>query len=251
MNDFSGNPFGSWGERDTYRHTHDKFNQDVHVLILWPLHAAMEHLKAEASQEDAKLEPHIVGASAEEHDAIIEQQDLNWQYFPEQERFLQNMALVGLLSHLIHTLRSMARDSEPLATRQGKYKGQGELNQLWTEFTERFELDFSHLHTQISYLDRLRKVRNQIVHDGGDAAVLKPFEMRDITKDGTFDMYDTSFAKDFPEFTCGSDYNAQVVVTEEQIEQGIDYSLQIVKWISEQLYPLEVQWLKLRQSKVN
>src|ERR1700761_2270294 len=93
--DTSENPFGSWGEWDTYRHTHAKFNQDVHVLILWPLHAAMEHLKAEASQEDAKLEPHMAGASLEEHDAIIEQRDLNWQYFPEQERFLQNMPWWG------------------------------------------------------------------------------------------------------------------------------------------------------------
>ena len=145
----------------------------------------------------------------------------------------------------------MARDSEHLAARQGKYKGEGELNQLWTEFTERFGFDFSHLQIQISYLDRLRKVRNQIVHDGGDAAVLKPFEKREIRNDGTFDMYDTSFADDFPEFTNGSDYNAQVMVTENQIEQGIQYSFQIVKWISEQLYSLEVQWHKLRQSKIN
>ena len=54
-------------------------------------------------------------------------------------------------------------------------------------------------------------------------------------------MYDTSFSDQFPEFVEGSDFSAEVVVSQEQLQLGLDYSIEIVKWVSEQLRAKEVE----------
>src|ERR1035438_5372291 len=125
MTDLIDAPFSSWSDWDSFYHAFEKFNREVHILIEWPLDAAIDHLKKEAEAEDAKLEPRLSLATGEEREALGEQQQRNWEYYPDQERFLRNMALVGLLSRLIHTLRIMASISEPTVRRKANYKGKG------------------------------------------------------------------------------------------------------------------------------
>lgn len=240
MTDDIEHSMDSWGNWDSYHHEFDKFQQDAYTLILWPLSAAISHLKQEAEAEDQKLEPKLSLSKGEDGEHYAELQQRNWQYFEDQERFLRNMALVGLLSRLIHTLRHMAHTSESIKPRKGSYPGTGELAQLWTEFTQRFGLDFSHHQETISYLDRLRLVRNQIVHDGGEANKMKPLGESKILPDGTFDMLDTKFSDKFPEFVRGSDFSAEVEVSEQQLDLGIERSIEMVKWISEQLRAKEL-----------
>jgi len=233
--------FSSWSDWDSFHRIYERFNEEAHTLILWPLDAAITHLTEEAKAEDEKLEPRLSSVTGEEREWLGEQQERNWQYVPDQERFLRNMALVGLLSRLIYTLRDMSRQSELIAPRRGRYEGSGELAQLWEEFRVRFGLDFSPYDQHIAFLDRLRLVRNQIVHDGGEANTPKPLAQCSIKPDGTFDMYDTAFSDRFPEFVEGSSFSAQVVVKQEHLDQGIEYSIEIVRWISEQLRAKEIE----------
>lgn len=232
----------SWGNCDGYRYRFDRFYEEIHTLILWPLNSAITHLKEEAQAEDAKLEPHLKYPTPDDEEQIFEEQQRHWQYFDGQERFLYNMALVALLSHIIHTLRTMARDSCWITPRKASYKGTGELAQLWTEFKERFGLDFVPHQEHIDYLDRLRVVRNQIVHDGGEANVLKDYGKTTINPDGSFHMYDTSFSDKYPEFVDGKEFSAMVTVSAEQLDRGIDDSIAVVRWISEQLRAIEVKF---------
>ena len=241
MTDLPDETFGSWDDWDTFHLAYEKFNEGCHTLVLWPLHAAINHLKEEAEAEDAKLEPRLSSATGGEREWLGEQQQRNWQYFDDQERFLRNMALIGLLSRLIHTLRDMARSSEWMVPRRKRYGGGGELAELWEEFKVRFQLEFSAYQEHIDYLDRLRMVRNQIVHDGGEANPPKPFAESGIRPDGTIDMYDTSFSEKYPEFVEGNDFSAEVVVRQEQLDRGIECSIEIVKWVSEQLRAKEVE----------
>jgi hypothetical protein len=54
-------------------------------------------------------------------------------------------------------------------------------------------------------------------------------------------IYDTSFSDNYPEFVEGSDFSAEVVVSKEQLDRGIECSIEIVKWVSEQLRATEVE----------
>jgi hypothetical protein len=230
-------PQDFWGNWDSFHREFEKFQEEVHTLILWPLQAALSHLKEEAEQADAQLEPRLSQSSGEENEYLIEQQQRNWQHFDDQERFLRNMAL----SRLIHTLRTMALLSEAVRPRKSKYEGKGELAQLWTEFIARFGFDFSPHQISIDYLDRLREVRNQIVHDGGAANRMKPLGQSEILADGTIDFLDTSFSEKYPEFVHGSDFGAEVDVSHEQLGLGVDRCIEIVSWVSEQLRAKEIE----------
>jgi hypothetical protein len=241
MTDDAEGHFGSWGDWNSFQREFEKLQEEAHALILWPLNAAISHLKEEAEAGDAKLEPRLSLATGDEAEHYAELQHWNWQYFDGQVRFLRNMALVGLLSRLIHSLRAMAKTSEFIAPRKGKYLGSGELAQLWTEFTERFGLDFTQLQESIDYLDRLREVRNQIVHDGGEANPLKPLHKSEILPDGTFDMLDTKFSDRFQDFVTGRDISAEVEVSQEQLDLCVDRSIEIVRWVSEQLRVKELE----------
>ena len=51
MTDLPDETFGSWGDWDTFHLAYEKFNEGCHTLVLWPLHAAINHLKEEAEAE--------------------------------------------------------------------------------------------------------------------------------------------------------------------------------------------------------
>src|SRR5208282_5849930 len=91
-------------------------------------------------------------------------------------QFLRNMALVALSSRLTHALRNMTKSAESFAPRKkGGYghRGMSEYRRLWMEYTERFGIDFTANADRISFVEPMREVRNQIVHEGAEAQTYK------------------------------------------------------------------------------
>jgi hypothetical protein len=76
---------------------------------------------------------------------------------------------------------------------------------------------------------------------------MKPLGESKILPDGTFDMLDTKFSDKFPEFVHGSDFSAEVEVSEQQLDLGIERSIEMVKWISEQLRAKELVAVNARR----
>jgi hypothetical protein len=54
-------------------------------------------------------------------------------------------------------------------------------------------------------------------------------------------MSDTKFSDKFPEFVQGSDFSAEVEVSEAQVDLGIEHSVKIVRWISKQLQAKQLE----------
>jgi hypothetical protein len=81
MTDDIEHSMDSWGNWDSYHHEFDKFQQDAYTLILWPLSAAISHLKQEVEAEDQQLEPKLSLSKGEEGEHYAELQQRNWQYF--------------------------------------------------------------------------------------------------------------------------------------------------------------------------
>jgi hypothetical protein len=89
------------------------------------------------------------------------------------------MALVALMSRLTHALLSMLRHAEPWAPRDSDaYAGQDEFKKIWADFRTRFGLSLSARY--IGWIEPYRRARNRIVHNGGEANPMKPFEDIDI-----------------------------------------------------------------------
>src|ERR1700739_2614584 len=128
-----------------------------------------------------------------------------------QQRFLRNMALVGLASRLTHALRAMAKAAETFNSRKKRYgqKDMSEFTRLWVEYKERFGIDFDAHASRIAFIEPLREVRNQIVHDGGEANTIKPLdEIEDPGRDS--DILDVWFSAKYPEYVRGMGIGAEV-----------------------------------------
>jgi hypothetical protein len=80
-------------------------------------------------------------------------------------------ALVALASRLTHALRKVARPADHFVSRKGRCgtSQDSEFVRLWKEYGERFSIDFIAKSWRIAFVDPMREVRNQIVHDGGEA----------------------------------------------------------------------------------
>ena len=81
----------------------------------------------------------------------------------------------------------------------------------------------------IALIAPMRAVRNQIIHDGGQA---NPFKSQvELGLDPDFDdMLDLSFSKQYPKFVQGESSSAEVTASEEQLEEVITGSVELVKW---------------------
>ena len=232
----------SWLRWDSFRREFEKFNEEAHTLILWPLDAAMSHLKAEAETADAKLEPRFSASTGDEREYYIEQQQNNWQYFSDQERFLRNMALVGLLSLLTHTLNAMLHAAIFVSRKRSSYRKQGdsEFTEIWREFEKRFGIDFFEANKElVAFIEPLRLARNKIVHNGGEAHTAKHVD--DVVFDaGEEGYFDVSFSKEYPQFVDDG-FPAHIRITDEQLNVAIESAIRLVKWISEQLRSKELE----------
>ncbi len=230
-----------------YRGAYDQFQWDVHVLIQGTLHAGIRYLDAEASKELAKIEEVIKKPIDDEyHQHLVEEHVDILATNSGQERFLRNMALVALASRLIDALRQMTRSAESFSPREKKKYGNSAMSdfeRLWFEYTERFGIDFKANANRIAFTGTSQKVRNRIVHDGGEANGFKPFDEIDLNK-GDAGYLDTRFSEKYPEYVCGSGLNAEVSVSESQLENAIKASVELVGWLAGELRARQLSVLR-------
>jgi hypothetical protein len=220
-------------DMDSYDDEYHQFQWDVHVLIRGTLDASVRYL-------DARIRPYLENietAIDKSHDAE-HQQDLVDEHVDaldtnsRQERFLRNMALVALASRLTHALRTMSRSAESFSPRKKRYgrKSMSEFSRLWLEYTERFGIDFSANEDRIEFVETMREVRNQIVHDGGEANTFKPYDEIDWNED-VVAYLDCSFSEKYPGYVAGD----EVSVSREQLEKAVEASVSLVGWLAKEL----------------
>jgi len=160
----------------------------------------------------------------------------------EQEIFLHNMALVALATRLTHALRNMAKSADTFAPRKGSY-GNGsmsEFERLWVEYGERFGIDFTTPENakRIAFIENMRKARNQIVHEGGEA---NPFKyMNEVVKAGDEELLETKFSEACSEYVSGTGASAVVCVTPEKLNENIQESLRLIEWLAGKLRRIQL-----------
>lgn len=243
----------SWLSWDSYRLEYERFNDQAHTLILWTLDSAIQKLKEEAEAQDAKLEPKFSQSFGDERDYYIEQQQKNWEFFPEQERFLRNMALVGLLTLLTHSLNKMLRAALFTSRKKGSYRkpGDSEFAEIWREFESRFQIDFFGAEQErVSFIEPLRLARNLIVHNGGEANKDKHPDDIDLSA-GIEDQFDMTFSLAHPELIEEEGLWAKVSIKTEQIDAAVESAVALVLWVSQQLRTRELDSQKIDLPKLN
>jgi hypothetical protein len=88
---------------------------------------------------------------------------------------------------------------------------------------------------RIAFVDPIREVRNQIVHDGGEANPFKSGTSFDDLGKGDDAYLNTSFSKKYPQFASGSSMFAEVSVDEGQLQSMVDSALALVDWLATEL----------------
>ncbi len=225
---------------DVFDAEYDQFREDVEGLILGALKVALGPLHALAEAELKELNQKNARDGGRAYD--LDENVAVAQHYENQERFLRNMALVALASRLTHALRKMAKNAW---FRKGKKKyGTGahsEFQRLWIEYGERFGFQFEP--DQIAFTDTMRVVRNQIVHDGGEANPFKEvtFEAYNQGEEGYLDL---SFSKAYPTFVRGSGMFAEVEVNEKQLEEMIERSFGLVRGLAVELRKIELAYIE-------
>jgi hypothetical protein len=218
---------------DPFYFEYSKFEREVHILILGTLDAANTKLEDEFEEDKAKITAGLDESTIRHSERLTDDlSELLW-FLHDQQRFLLNMAIVGLASRLTHSLRQMARFAESFSTRKKRYGGgdKSEFERLWVEFKERFDLDMDS--NRIAFIEPLRKVRNQVVHDykfKEDIMEVSSDEEREEMRLNTNKMLDLKFSSAFPDFVDGEGADAEVAVSQEQLESMAKSSLELVKW---------------------
>jgi hypothetical protein len=215
------------------------FERDVHVLILGTLQAGPTYLSSRSQETDKEFDAYLKTATGEASDHAVDMQVAAWSTLGEQNDFLRNMSLVALLSRLTHALHQMARTADTFAPRDPKGHGKSgddEFKKIWAEYQERFTIKFSPRFIQ--FVEPLRKARNKVVHNGGEAKEQLPMDEVDFDK-GEF--YDTSFMMDYPQFVDQMD---RVVVSQKQLNFAVKKSVELVKYAAEQLRGKQIEAVK-------
>lgn len=220
---------------DIYSDEAASFETDVNLLILNTLHAALAHLSGTADAELADIKKALHRATdheVQEHlvDAHVDVLATD----SSQERFLRNMASVALVSRLHHTLKKMARMAEHFRPSTHNYKGKGGFVRLWVEYEARFSIDFqTHAH-RIAFVEPMVMARNQIVHAGGEANTWTDATLVSL-RQGHELALDTEFSKAYPQFVIGEGWDAEVVISREQLDLMCDASIALVRWLATEL----------------
>jgi hypothetical protein len=132
----------------------------------------------------------------------------------------------------------MTKSAESFAPRKkGGYghKGMSEYKRLWLEYTERFGIDFDANAERIAFVEAMREVRNQIVHDGAEAHTFKFNEDIDWSA-GVLAFMDYSFAEKYPEYVSVG----EVSVSEEQLNDFVKKAVSLVEWLAKELRAREL-----------
>ncbi len=213
------------------------FEADVNLLIRSTLHAALAHLSGTERSELAAIKEALDRATDDEvqHYLVEEHVDV-LATGRSQERFIRNMALVALASRLTHVLRKMARLAEHFVPRKKRYgsRSDGEFKQLWMEYADRFGIDFIANASHIAFVEPMRSVRNQVVHDGAEANAWSESTSESL-RQGREPTLDTRFSDAYPEFVHGDGWDAEVVISQAQLDAMCDASIALVRWLAKEL----------------
>jgi len=235
---------------DSFYMEHYQFQWDVHILIEGTLDASIRYLESEAEAELRQIEEAMKKPlDAEIHEHLVDEHVDVCVTGSRQKNFLRNMALVALTSRLIHALRSMASSAEPFSARKKRYgdRSLSEFERLWTEYCERFGIDFAANKDRIAFTETMREVRNQIVHDGSEANTFKPLDQIDWNS-GEAGYLDLEFSQKYPQHVDGTGLSAEVRVSEEQLQGFIKASVDLVGWLAAELRKRELASVRIKQT---
>jgi hypothetical protein len=230
---------------DSYDDEYQQFQRDVYVLIEGTLNASKQYLDKECGTELTKIKAAMDKAPDPGFHQHLEDEygDVLLTNI-SQERFLRNMALVALASRLTHALRNMTKSAEsfsPRAKRHEKMTHLSEFNRLWLEYGERFGIDFTVHADRIAFVEPMREVRNQIVHEGAEAQTFKYLGDTDWN-DGVLAFMDASFAEKYPGYV--SEDGSEVNVSEQQLKNAVESSVRLVGWLASELRKRELAHVK-------
>ena len=235
---------------DVFEIEYGQFQWDVHILIEGTLSASIRYLDTEARRELDEIEEARKKSFDDEYrEHLVDEHVDVLSTNSSQDRFVRNMALVALASRLTHALRNMARSAELFSTRKKRYgkKRMSEFDRLWVEYQERFGIDFDANKDRIAFVNTMREVRNQIVHDGGEANTFKPLGEVDWNT-GDAGYLNISFSEKYPEYVWGAGMSAEVTVSEEQLQKAIKASVDLVGWLARELRARELD--SIRKTRV-
>ena len=226
-------------EIDSYDDEHQQFLWDVYMLIENTRRATSLHLGAKVETDLADIKAAIEKShDAEAQQYLVDEHVDVLETYSRQEQFLRNMALVALSSRLTHALRNMTKSAESFAPRKkGGYghRGMSEYRRLWMEYTERFGIDFTANADRIAFVEPMREVRNQIVHEGAEAETYK-FQEDIDWNDGVLAFMDDSFSKKYPQYVSDGD----VAVSEGQLTEAVKAAISLVGWLAKELRAQEL-----------
>jgi hypothetical protein len=207
---------------DTFGDEFRQFEWDLHVLIEWTLEGGRKSLSDRVDSELAKFEEYRKLPNADQEHLTDEYVDI-LETHNEQDVFLRNAALVSLTTLLNVAIKRMLREAYFKPRKSSRYPGKHEFARLWSEFKERFGIEFAPEET--GFVEPMVMARNQIVHEGGDAALIQP--------GGTLD---TSFADSHPQYVrYAGTISASVEVSQELLEKNMEKSIALVRACAERL----------------
>lgn len=220
---------------DIYSDEAASFEADVNLLIRDTLHAALAHLSGTADAELADIKKALDKATDDEiQEHLVNEHVDVLATGLSQERFLRNVALVALASRLLHALKKMARLAEHFCPSTHAYQGKSEFLRLWAEYGSRFSIDFKAHADKIAFVEPMVRVRNQIIHAGAEANTWNDATLESL-RHGQEPTLDTAFSEAHPEFVIGEGWNAEVVVSREQLDLMCDASVALVRWLAAEL----------------
>jgi hypothetical protein len=242
-------------ERDAYAAELENFQRDVYILINHSLLVATDALHAGGEAENLRMQPDLEHAEDEDYDQLADRLEKVWMHIEDQKTFLRNMALVALLSRLIHTLEKMAKHAP--GRRYKRKPREGDFDKLWREYAGRFEIDL--LGTEkhrIDFIDPLRHARNCIVHAGGEVEKISELKKNDAPKaGGTTRTLAFIFHHRIPDkykaFVQDDGFGTRIAISQQQLDEAISSSIELVRWPAPRLRAWGIQWVKRQRTLTN
>jgi len=233
---------------DFYDDEYQQFQWDVHILIKGTLNASVRYLDTQIHTDLAEIKAALEKSHDDETQQHLVDEHVDvLETNSRQERFLKNMALVALASRLTHALRNMTRSAESFSQRQKKgygHQGMSEYVRLWIEYKERFNIDFFDKYAdRVAFIETMRAVRNQIVHDGAEANTFKFNDEIDWNESVTA-FLDCSFSEKYPGYVSGDNIGAEVSVSREQLDNAVEASVNLVGWLAKELRAREMSSIR-------
>jgi len=148
-------------------------------------------------------------------------------------------------------LSTMAKSAEYFGPRSKVvYQGEDDFQRMYREYAERFDITFGA--KQIQWIKPLRQARNLIVHNSGEVRLPSNTSER---ADRSTDLYDVAFATKYRYLVDGKGHNAQVDVSELDLNKAVVHAIALAQWTADQLRKCQVDFegkrLKRSQKKTS